>query len=86
MGGKVLGLVMSYSGEASSEDCRVADLVATRLASKQLEYVRTSASIAKALRTQRIRRAWEHSFARGFARVILDHVRNNLDPAPGSYN
>jgi hypothetical protein len=27
--------------------------------------------------------AWGHSFARGFARVILDRVRDNLDPAPG---
>jgi hypothetical protein len=26
------------------------------------------------------------SFAHGFARVILNHVRDNLDPAPGSRN
>jgi hypothetical protein len=25
-----------------------------------------------------------HSFVRGFARVILDRVRNNLDQVPGS--
>jgi hypothetical protein len=42
-GGEVLGLVVGYSGEASSDIYRVADLVATRLASKHLEYVRTSA-------------------------------------------
>jgi hypothetical protein len=65
---------------------RVADLVATRLASKHLDYVRTSKSIAKAMRTQRICRAWGHSFARGFARVILDRLRDNLDQAPGSRN
>jgi hypothetical protein len=29
-------------------------------------------------------RAWGHSFAREFARVILDRVRDNLDLAPGS--
>jgi hypothetical protein len=28
----------------------------------------------------------ETFFARGFARVILDRVRDNLDPAPGSRN
>jgi hypothetical protein len=33
-------------------------------------------------RIQRICRAWGHSFARGFARVILDRVRDNLDQAP----
>jgi hypothetical protein len=82
----VLGLVVGYYGEASSDVYRVADLVATRLASKHLEYARTSASIAKAMQTQRICRAWGHSFARGFARVILDRVWDNLDPAFGSRN
>jgi hypothetical protein len=48
---EVLGLAMGYSGEASSDVYRVADLVATRLASKHLEYARTSASIAKAMQT-----------------------------------
>jgi hypothetical protein len=55
-------------------------------ASKHLDYVRTSKSIAKAMQTQRICRAWGHSFAWGFARVILDRVRDNLDQAPGSRN
>jgi hypothetical protein len=84
--GEVLGLVVGYSGEATSDVHRVADLVATRLASKHLEYVWTSESIAKAMQTQRICRAWGHSFAHGFARVIFDRVRDNLDPAPGSRN
>jgi hypothetical protein len=75
-----------YSGEASSDVHRVADLVATRLASKHLDYVRTSRSIAKAMQTQRICRDWGHSFARGFARVILDRVRDSLDQVPGSRN
>jgi hypothetical protein len=74
----VLGLVVGYSGEASSDVHRVADLVATRLASKHLEYVRKSEPIAKAMQTQRICRAWVHSFARGFARVILDRMRKIL--------
>jgi hypothetical protein len=82
----VLGLVVGYSGEASSDVHRVADHVATRLASKHLEYARTSESIAKAMQTQRICRAWGHFFARGFAWVILDRVRDNLDQAPGSLN
>jgi hypothetical protein len=84
--GEMLGMVAGYSGEASSDVHRVAGLVATRLASKHLEYIRMSASIAKALQTQRICRAYGHSFARRFARVILDRVRKNLDPAPGSRN
>jgi hypothetical protein len=77
-------LVVGYSGEASSEVCRVADLVATRLASKHLNYVKTSALIAKAMQTQRICRAWGNSCARGFARLILDRVRENMDTVPGS--
>jgi hypothetical protein len=44
--GVVLGFVVGYSGEASSDVYRVADLVATRLASKHLQCTRTSASIA----------------------------------------
>jgi hypothetical protein len=84
--GEVLSLVVGYSGEASSDVYRVADLVATRLASKHLEYVRTSKSIAKAMQTQRTCRAWGQSFARGFARVILDRVRDNQDSAPRSRN
>jgi hypothetical protein len=36
------------------------------------------------MQTQRIYRAWGHSFARGFAQVILDRMWGNLDPAPGS--
>jgi hypothetical protein len=83
-GGEVLGLVVGYCGAASSDIYRVADLVATRLASKHLDYIRTSTSIAKAMQTQRICRAWGHSYARGFARVILDRMRGNLDQAPGS--
>jgi hypothetical protein len=55
--GEVLGLVVGYSGEASSDVYRAADLLATRLASKHLEYARTSASKAKAMRTQRICRS-----------------------------
>jgi hypothetical protein len=31
-----------------------------------------------------VNRAWGYSFARGFARVILDRERNNLDPALGT--
>jgi predicted GNAT superfamily acetyltransferase len=84
--GEVLGLVVGYSGEASSAVYRVEDLVATRIASKHLEHARTPKSIAKGMRTQRICRAWGHSFARGFARVILDRVRDNLDQAPDSRN
>jgi hypothetical protein len=38
------------------------------------------------MQTQRICRAWSHSFAREFARVILNRVRDNLDQAPGFRN
>jgi hypothetical protein len=82
----MLGLIVGYSGEASSDIHRVVDLVATQLASKHLDYARTSASITKAMQTQRICRAWGYSFSREFALVILDRVRNNLDQAPGSRN
>jgi hypothetical protein len=79
-------LVVGYSGEASSYVYRVADLVAIRLASKHLDFIRTPASIAKAMQTHRICRAWGHSFARGIARIILDRVRDCMDQAPGLCN
>jgi hypothetical protein len=81
---EVFGLVAGYSVEAPSDIYRVADPVATRPASKHLEYARTSVSIAKAIQTQRTCRAWGTLLARGFARVILDRVRDNPDKAPGS--
>jgi hypothetical protein len=76
----VLGFVVGYSGEASSDVYRAAR--STRQASMHLEYARASASIAKAMQTQRICRAWGHSFARGFTRVILDFVRGYLTRRP----
>jgi hypothetical protein len=62
------------------------DLVATRLAWKHLQYIRTSASIAKVMQFQRICRAWGHSYARKISRASVDRVRDNLDPASGSRN
>jgi hypothetical protein len=53
---------------------------------KEQQHSQKQESIAEAMRTQRIYRAWGHSFARGFARVILDRVRDNLNQAPGSRN
>jgi hypothetical protein len=38
------------------------------------------------MQTQRICRAWANSFARGFARVVLESAKENLDLAPGSCN
>jgi hypothetical protein len=85
-GGEVLGLVVGYSGEASSDIYRVADLVATRLASKHLNYIRTSASIAKAMRTQRICRAWGTLLCMWIRAGNLGSRTRQLDPAPGSRN
>lgn len=82
--GEVLGLVVGFSAEASPDVHRLADLVATRLAAKHLEFTRTSASVAKALKIHHIRHAWGHSFARGFARVILNRARDNLDSTVGT--
>jgi hypothetical protein len=59
------GLVVGYSDEASLNICRVADLVATQLASKHLEHVRTSKLIAKAMQTRRICRLGLHVDSRG---------------------
>jgi hypothetical protein len=83
--GKVLGLVVGFMGEASSDVHEVADFVATRLASKHLEFFRTAASVAKALKAQQIHRAWGHSFVQGYARVILNRARDNLDSVPGAH-
>jgi hypothetical protein len=57
-----------------------------RMSKQNLQENQNIGKYAKAMRTQRICRAWGHSFARGFARVILDRVRDNLDQAPGSRN
>jgi hypothetical protein len=80
----VPGLIVGYFGGALSDVYRVADLVATRLASKHLGNVRTSAFIVKVMQTKRTCRAWGHPFARGFSWGLLDRVLDNPDPAPGS--
>jgi hypothetical protein len=83
--GEVLGLVVGFSGEASPDVHRLADYVASRLAAKHLEFTRTAPSVAKAMKMNQIRRVWGHSFAQGFARVILDRARDNLDSVVGSH-
>lgn len=82
--GEVLGLVVGFSGEASSDVHDVADFVATRLAMKHLDYYRTAFSIAKSMKAQMIHRSWGHSFVQGFTRVILNRVRDNVDSMPHS--
>jgi hypothetical protein len=73
-------LVVGYSGEAPSDVYCLTDLVATRRASKHLEYVRTSESIAKAMQTQPAPGVTPlHVDSQ---RAILDRVRDNLDQAP----
>ena len=67
--GEVLGLVVGFTGEASSDVHEVADFVATRLASKHVEFFRTAASVAKAMKAQQIHRVWGHTFIQGFAPV-----------------
>ena len=82
-----MGFVVCFSGEASEDVHKVADFVALELASKHLTYFRTTMTNAKSLYVHRVRRIWGHSFARGFARVLLERLRDNLGPgpAPGSY-
>ena len=77
--GEVHGLVVGYAGEASSDVRASGRGRGDSFGIGHLEFVRTTWSVAKVLHTQRIHREWGHSLIRGFARVILERVRDSLD-------
>ena len=78
---------MGFSGEASQDVHLVADFAAEELAMKHLTYFRMTMANAKALFRHRLHRKWGHTFALGFARVMLERLRDHVGdgPAPSRF-
>ena len=50
----------------------LADVIAPALAAGHIQFLSTSAVVAKGMSKQRIRMAWGHAAQRGWARLLLD--------------
>ena len=83
IGGRVLGPVVGAFGEASSDLGRLRDLCAHALAAKHVEYYRMTHAQAKALYRHQLNRKWGHTIARGWARLILDRLRDYVGSQRG---
>ena len=75
-GGRVLGPVVGAFGEASSDLGLLRDLCASEMASKHVEYFRMTGDQARGLFRHQLNRRWGHAIARGWARLILDRLRD----------
>ena len=82
-GGRVLGPVVGAFGEASSDLGSLRDLCAHELAAKHVEYYRMTHGQARALYRHQLNRKWGHTIARGWARLILDRLRDYLGSQGG---
>ena len=86
-GGRVLGPAIGAFGEASSDLGSLRDLCAHELAAKDVEYYRMSHGQARALYRPQLNRKWGHTIARGWARLILDRLRDYVgSPGGGDHH
>jgi hypothetical protein len=74
--GRVLGPVVGAFGEASSDLRSLRDLCAHELAAKHVEHFRMTNDQARCLFRHQLNRKWGHTIARGWARLILDRLRD----------
>ena len=74
--GRVLGPVVGIFGESSSDLNSLRDLCANELASRHTELFRISKDQASSLFRHQLNRKWGHTIARGWARLILDRLRD----------
>ena len=82
----VLGPVVGFFGEASEHMHQIRDLIATTQAKSHLELYRSTNAQAIGLHKQQLNRLWGHTFARGWARLILDRLRDLVCPEPRDYH
>ena len=82
--GEVLGLVVGAFGEASEDVYKLRDLAADQLARAHASRFDTTPDIARDLFTYQLNRKWGHTFIRGWARLMLKRLRENVGFAPDS--
>ena len=70
-------------GEASSDLGSLRDLCAHELAAKHVEYYRMTPGQANSLYRHQLNRKWGHTIARGWARLILDRLRDYVGSHQG---
>ena len=85
-GGIVVGPVVGFFDEASPHMHQLRDLIANSQAQRYLEMYRSTNAQATGLHKQQLNRLWGHTFARGWARLILDRLRDLVCPQPIDYN
>ena len=74
----------ALSGRLASSDLgSLRDLCAHALAAKHVEYYRMTHAQAKALYRHQLNRKWGHTIARGWARLILDRLRDYVGSQRG---
>ena len=77
--GRVLGPVSGVFGETSPDLHLLRDLCAHEMATKHVQYFRTTNAKASALFRHQLNRTWGHTIARGWSRLILDRLRDYTD-------
>jgi len=74
--GRVLGAVTGFFGEVSADVEKIAELAARQLAKKHAEFYRCTEKHAKALSLEKIRRRWDHTMKKSWARLVLDRLNS----------
>ena len=77
--GEVLGLVVGAFGEVSQDVHHLRDVVAEKLVEIHTSYFKIPTNRAKSFVVNLLTRKWGHSIARGWARLLLERLRENVD-------
>jgi len=77
--GEVLGLVVGAFGEVSQDVHDLRDVVADKLVEIHTSYFKIPRNRAKSFVVSFLTRKWGHAFARGWARLLLERLRENVD-------
>ena len=78
--GKVLGVVVDFFGATSEHMGQIRDLIAHEKAIKHRQLFNTTYGQAFGFHSHYLNRLWGHMFARNWARVILDRLRDLVIP------
>ena len=82
--GRVVGPVVGFFGEASTDLGNLRDRAATELARRHVEFHRCTVGQGFNLHQHMINRKWGHVIARGWSQLILDRLRDLVVPqGPG---
>ena len=77
--GRVLGPVVGFFGEVSSDIIDIRDLCAQELAKRHKEIFKCGQAQAVGMFTHQLNRRWGHSVARGWSRLVLSRLRMHVD-------